>query len=57
MDIGGVVQKFIVVPAVAVLGLYVVGQLLAALFGVPAWLLFGAAGGVGAVAWYFRRNL
>ena len=40
------VLKYIVVPLVAVIGVYIVGSAIYQLFGVPAIVLFGAVGGV-----------
>ena len=40
------VLKYIGIPIVAVIGVYVVGSIIYQLFGVPAIILFGAVGGV-----------
>ena len=40
-----VVQKYLVIPLVAVIGVYVVGTVTYELFGVPAIVLFSAVGG------------
>ena len=45
------VLKYVVVPLVAVIGVYVVGSAIYQLFGVPAIVLFGAVGGV----WFFAK--
>lgn len=49
------VLKYIVVPLVAVIGVYVVGSTIYQLFGVPAIVLFGAVGGVAFFAKLFSR--
>ena len=49
------VLKYIVVPLVAVIGVYVVGSAIYQLFGVPAIVLFGAVGGVAFFAKFFRH--
>jgi hypothetical protein len=48
------VLKYIVVPLVAVVGVYVVGSVIYQLFGVPAIILFCAVGGVGFNSTCFR---
>lgn len=50
-------EKFIIVPLVALIGMYVTGKVMEALFGVPYWALFAAAGGVGAFAAYFKLRM
>ena len=40
------ILKYIIIPLVAVIGVYVVGSTLYQLFGVPVFILFGAVGGV-----------
>ncbi len=50
-----VVRKYIVVPLVAVIGVYIVGSTIYHLFGVPAIVLFGAIGGVAFYAKFFSR--
>jgi hypothetical protein len=49
------VLKHIVVPLVAVIGVYVVGSTIYQLLGVPAVVLFGAIGGVAFFAKFFRH--
>ena len=49
------VLKYIVVPLVAVIGVYIVGSTIYQLFGVPAVVLFGAVGGVAFFAKFFRN--
>ena len=49
------VLKYIVVPLVAVVGVYVVGSVIHQLFGVPAIILFCAVGGVGFYARFFTH--
>jgi cytochrome c-type biogenesis protein CcmH/NrfG len=49
------VLKYLVVPFIAVLGVYVVGTTIYQLFGVPAIVLFGAVGGIAFFAKFFRR--
>ena len=49
------VAKYIIVPLVAVIGVYVVGTTIYQLFGVPAIILFGAVGGVAFFAKFFRH--
>ena len=49
------VLKYIVVPLVTVIGVYVVGSTIYQLFGVPAIVLFGAVGGVAFFAKLFSR--
>ena len=53
------VTKFIVIPVLAVLGIYIVGQLIEDLFGIPeaAKVLFWAIGGISFFALYFKSLL
>lgn len=50
-----VVFKYIVVPLVAVIGVYIVGSTIYQLFGVPAIMLFCAVGGVAFYAKFFSH--
>ncbi len=49
------ILKYIVVPIVAVIGVFVVGTIIFQLFGVPAIALFGAVGGVAFFAKFYKR--
>lgn len=49
------VLKYLIVPLVAVIGVYVVGTTIYQLFGVPAIVLFGAVGGVAFFAKFYRH--
>lgn len=49
------VLKYIIIPLVAVIGVYVVGSTIYQLFGVPAIVLFGAVGGVVYFAKFFKH--
>ncbi len=53
-DVEEAVLKYVVVPLVAVIGVYVVGSTIYQLFGVPAIVLFGAVGGVAFFAKFFK---
>lgn len=48
------ILKFLAIPTIAVIGIYVVGTIIYQLFGVPAIVLFGAVGGVAFVAKFFK---
>ncbi len=50
------IVKFIVVPMLAVIGIYIVGEMIQALFGIPeaGKVLFWAVGGIGFFAVYFK---
>lgn len=50
-----VVFKYVVIPLVAVIGVYVVGSTIYQLFGVPAIALFAAVGGVAFFAKFFKH--
>lgn len=50
-----VVFKYIVVPLVAVIGVYIVGSTIYQLFGVPAIMFFCAVGGVAFYAKFFSH--
>ena len=50
-----VVFKYLVIPLIAVIGVYVVGSTIYQLFGVPAIVLFGAVGGVAFFAKFFKH--
>jgi hypothetical protein len=50
-----IVLKYIVVPLIAVIGVYVVGTTIYQLFGVPAIVLFGAVGGVAFYAKFYTH--
>jgi hypothetical protein len=49
------VLKYIIIPLVAVIGVYAVGSTIYQLFGVPAIVLFGAVGGVAFFAKFFKH--
>jgi hypothetical protein len=51
--------KFIIIPIFAVLGIYIVGQLIESLFGIPeaGKILFWALGGIAFFAFYFKSIL
>ena len=49
------VLRYIVVPFVAVIGVYIVGSTIYQLFGVPAIVLFCAVGGVAFYAKFFSH--
>ena len=49
------ILKYIGVPFVAVIGVYIVGSTIYQLFGVPAIVLFCAVGGVTFYAKFFSR--
>lgn len=49
------VLKYVVVPLIAAIGVYVVGTTIFQLFGVPAIVLFGAVGGIVFFAKFFRH--
>ena len=49
------ILKYIVVPLMAAIGVFVVGTVIYQLFGVPAIALFGAVGGVAFFARFFKR--
>lgn len=49
------VLKYVVVPLVAVVGVYMVGSVIYELFGIPAIILFCAVGGVGFYAKFFTH--
>lgn len=49
------VLKYVIVPLVAVIGVFVVGTTIYQLFGVPAIVLFGAVGGVAFFAKFFKH--
>lgn len=49
------VLKYVIVPLVAVIGVFVVGTTIYELFGVPAIVLFGAVGGVAFFAKFFKH--
>lgn len=49
------VLKYLVIPLVAVIGVYVVGTTIYQLFGVPAIALFVAVGGVVFFAKFFKH--
>jgi hypothetical protein len=46
--------KYVVIPLLAVMGIYVVGSTIYQLFGIPAIVLFGAVGGVTFIAKFFK---
>jgi hypothetical protein len=56
---GEIITKFILIPFFGVLSIWLVGQLIEALFGLPeaGKLLFWALGGIGFFALYFRSVL
>lgn len=51
--------KFLIIPIVAILSIYIVGELIEGLFGIPeaGKVLFWAIGGIGFFAIYFRSLL
>jgi len=49
------VVKYVIVPLVAVIGVFVVGTTIYELFGVPAIVLFGAVGGIAFFAKFFKH--
>ncbi len=49
------VFKYIVLPFIAVIGIYIVGSTVYQLFGVPAIILFGAVGGVAFVTKFYQH--
>ena len=49
------VLKYIVVPFLAVIGVYVVGTTIFQLFGVPAMVLFTAVGGIAFFAKFYKN--
>ena len=53
------VNRFIVIPALALLGIFLAGVFIESLFGVPDAVkkLFWAVGGIGFFAWYFREHI
>ena len=54
-----IITKFIVIPIFAIFGIYIVGELIENLFGIPeaGKLLFWAVGGIAFFALYFRALL
>jgi len=54
-----IITKFIIIPLVAIIGIYIVGEFIEALFGIPeaAKILFWAVGGIGFFALYFKSLL
>ena len=50
-----VVLKYVVIPLVAVIGVYVVGSVIFQLFGVPAIALFCAVGGLAFFVKFFKH--
>ena len=54
-----VIMKFLIIPIFAVLGIYIVGELIQELFGIPeaGKILFWAVGGIGFFAIYFKTLL
>lgn len=51
-----VVQKYLLIPLIAVIGVYVVGTVIYELFGVPAIVLFSAVGGIAFFARFYNRQ-
>lgn len=53
------VKKFIGIPVVFLIGVYVAGAMIEEFFGIPeaATYLFAAIGGIGFLAYYFRGKL
>jgi hypothetical protein len=49
------VLKYIIVPLIAVIGVYVVGSTIYQLFGVPAIVLFCAVGGIAFFAKFYKQ--
>ena len=54
-----IIFKLIIIPIIAVFGIYIVGTLIEALFGIPeaGKILFWAVGGIGFFALYFKTLL
>jgi hypothetical protein len=52
---GDSVSKYILIPLVAVLGLFIVGTVINQLLGIAAIVLFGAVGGVVFVSKFYHR--
>jgi hypothetical protein len=53
------IMKLIIIPMLAVIGIYIVGELISSLFGIPeaGKILFWAIGGIGFFALYFKTIL
>lgn len=53
------IAKLLIIPIVAIFSIYIVGQFIEALFGIPeaAKILFWAVGGIGFFALYFKLLL
>lgn len=53
------VTKFIAIPAIALLGIFLAGTFMESLFGVvdAAKKLFWAVGGIAFFSWYFREEI
>ncbi len=49
------VLKYIIVPLVAVIGIYIVGSTIYELFGIPAVALFSAVGGAAFIAKFYKN--
>jgi len=49
------VSKYLLVPLIAVVGVYFVGTVIYELFGIPAIVLFGAIGGIAFFAKFYTR--
>jgi hypothetical protein len=47
-------SKYIWIPLVAVIGIYIVGSVINELFGIPATALFVAVGGVAFIAKFYK---
>ena len=56
---GDWITKLILIPMFAIIGIYIVGQLISDLFGIPdsGKILFWAVGGIGFFALYFKALL
>jgi len=48
------ISKYIMVPLVALLGIFIVGTVMDELFGIAAIVLFGAVGGVAFLARFYK---
>ena len=53
------IQRFIAIPIVIVIGIFVVGAIVEELFGIPAApaRIFAGVGGIGFLVYYYRNGL
>ncbi len=58
-EIQKAITRLIVIPAIALLGIFLAGVFLETLFGIPDAVkkLFWAIGGIAFIAWYFRNQI